>query len=153
MSKLSIRPLGNNQTVLTVGLNEIFFSYQTPVAGFVSGEGYFATSEKFSKTTTRHINSYLDGAEAKEMEQSQIETLLDKPESLNTVNVVEYSVDNGVVGVSAFEESKQGNKEAAECFKDKVIKIGAKAKDVPVLLDRGYYEDNSGNYFYIVHSS
>lgn len=54
--KLSI--FGANQTVITIGNNEIFFSYDTPVAAFVSGIGYVKTEQKFSATTSKHINSW-----------------------------------------------------------------------------------------------
>ena len=39
--------------------SEYLFSYETPVAGFVPGEGYFRTSEQHSRTTTAHIGRYL----------------------------------------------------------------------------------------------
>lgn len=54
--KLSI--FGANQTVITIGNNEIFFSYDTPVAAFVSGIGYVRTEQKFSATTSKHINAW-----------------------------------------------------------------------------------------------
>ena len=38
----------------------ILFSYETPVAGW-DNEGAFKTEEKYSKTTTRHVNKYLGG--------------------------------------------------------------------------------------------
>jgi hypothetical protein len=34
---------------------EIAISYQTPVAAYIPGLGFFKTDEKFSVTTTRHI--------------------------------------------------------------------------------------------------
>jgi hypothetical protein len=37
-----------------------FFSYGTPVAAKV-GVKYYKTEEKFSKTTSRHINKWLEG--------------------------------------------------------------------------------------------
>ena len=78
MSALSIRPLGANQTVLTVGNDEIFFSYQTPVAGFSSNDcTYFKTNKKFSRTTSKHITQYLDGRDAVELDQDKIESILD----------------------------------------------------------------------------
>ena len=39
-------PVGANQTIVAFGDDEYFFSYQTCVAGFTSGEGYWRTSEK-----------------------------------------------------------------------------------------------------------
>lgn len=58
---------------------EIFFSYHTPVAGFVSGLGYFKTSEHYSVTTTRHINNYLGtgvSGNCAVMDQNEINNLV-----------------------------------------------------------------------------
>ena len=38
--------------------NEFLFSYSTPVAGFVSGVGWFQTSQRYSRTTSAHIGRY-----------------------------------------------------------------------------------------------
>ena len=66
--------LGANKTKIVVDLDEYFFSYNTCVAGFTSGEGYWRTTEKFSRTTSKHINQYLDGAtNVTEVDQSDIE--------------------------------------------------------------------------------
>ena len=58
IDKMKITPNGSNQTILKFGSCEVLFSYETPVAGF-NGSGWFSTEEKFSKTTTKHINKYL----------------------------------------------------------------------------------------------
>ena len=78
-------------TVLTLNNGtEVLFSYETPVAGFCNldlshGDDYtpewhgvlfFRTEEKFSKTTTRHINKYLEGANAAVVPQDQIVNLV-----------------------------------------------------------------------------
>jgi len=55
---MKLKQIAANQTVLSIGNNEVFFSYETPVAAFVSGEGYVATDKFFSKTTSRHIGNY-----------------------------------------------------------------------------------------------
>ena len=71
-------PLGANQTIVAFGDDEYFFSYQTCVAGFTSGEGYWRTSEKFSQTTSRHINKYLGARkdDATVVDQSDIEVAM-----------------------------------------------------------------------------
>ena len=56
---MKLTQLGSNQTVLTFGENEVLFSYETPVAGYNERIGWFRTEEKFSNTTTKHINRYL----------------------------------------------------------------------------------------------
>ena len=55
-----LRQIGSNQTELSLtNGNSIFFSYETPVAGYHSEDGFFRTSTYYSKTTSRHINQYL----------------------------------------------------------------------------------------------
>ena len=60
---MKLIPLASNQTQLE--LNDgtvILFSYKTPVAAFVPGQGYLRTNHKWSSTTTKHINKWLRGA-------------------------------------------------------------------------------------------
>ena len=70
---MKLKTLANNQTIVELpnGI-ELFFSYQTPVAGR-DAHGYFKTSRYYSRTTTRHINAYLDGRNAREMSQETID--------------------------------------------------------------------------------
>ncbi len=73
---MKIRQVGPNQTELHLGSGVVvFFSYETPVAAHVAGTGFVRTSTHFSTTTSRHINKWLDGAKAVEVEQSFIEGL------------------------------------------------------------------------------
>ena len=74
---MKIKSIGKNQTILTIGNNEIFFSYETPVAGNIDGK-FYQTNTKWSATTTRHINKYLDGTEAKLMDQGFFDNLISK---------------------------------------------------------------------------
>ena len=60
---LKLKNLAPNQTELHLGDDlTVFFSYETPVAAFVSGKGYMRTEEKYSKTTTKHINQWFQRA-------------------------------------------------------------------------------------------
>lgn len=60
---LSIKPLGANQTELTLDDGTtVFFSYKTPVAAHIPGEGYYRTEKKWSVTTSRHISNFLRNA-------------------------------------------------------------------------------------------
>ena len=52
-----------------------FFSYDTPVAAKV-GSTYYRTEEKFSSTTSRHLNKWLEGVEATVKSQTWFEKLL-----------------------------------------------------------------------------
>ena len=55
-----LRQIGSNQTELSLNNgNSIFFSYETPVAGYSDDIGFFRTATYYSKTTSRHINAYL----------------------------------------------------------------------------------------------
>lgn len=51
---------GDKQMTETTGAKnrKVMISYQEPVV-IVDGNNYFVTEEKFSQTTTRHINHYL----------------------------------------------------------------------------------------------
>ena len=71
---------GANKTVLLVNGKEIFFSYDTPVAGW-DENGPFRTTEHYSPTTSKHITQYLrdTGAanEARSVTAQTIEAMLD----------------------------------------------------------------------------
>lgn len=73
---LKINPVGKNQTEIKTDSMTIFFSYKTPVACFIEGQGYFKTTEKHSVTTSKHVNKWLDGAEAKIKDQSFFNNLI-----------------------------------------------------------------------------
>lgn len=74
--KLQIKPVGSNMTELEVNGKSIMFSYKTPVAGY-DENGAFRTEEKFSVTTTKHINKYLGGKDVgRFVPQSYIESLV-----------------------------------------------------------------------------
>jgi hypothetical protein len=72
---LSIKSLGSNMTELSANGMHVLFSYETPVAAWINGQ-YYKTSKKWSKTTTRHINKWLDGMLADEQEQSWFDGLI-----------------------------------------------------------------------------
>ena len=60
-----LRQIGSNQTELSFNNgNSIFFSYETPVAGFDAVDGFFKTETYYSKTTSRHINQYFKHVDA-----------------------------------------------------------------------------------------
>lgn len=63
-----------NQTEVEVGDKTLFFSYRTLVAANINGR-FYRTKEKYSVTTSKHINSWLAGAKATELEQSELEKL------------------------------------------------------------------------------
>ena len=57
---MQLKQLGTNQTLVNYNDGtEVFFSYETPVAGFHPDLGYVKTEDWYSSTTTRHINKWL----------------------------------------------------------------------------------------------
>jgi len=72
---MKIKNLGSNKTEVVTGKWTVFFSYRTPVAAFHQTDGYFRTTEKFSVTTSKHINQWLESVKAKEKPQSFFENL------------------------------------------------------------------------------
>lgn len=74
---MELNTLGSNQTEVIFNDNTVvFFSYKTPVAAWVNGK-FYRTSKKWSVTTSRHINKWLDDAEAVEKDQEFFDNLGD----------------------------------------------------------------------------
>tara|TARA_R110000787_G_scaffold60210_1_gene136486 strand:- start:440 stop:700 length:261 start_codon:yes stop_codon:yes gene_type:complete len=77
---MQIKSIGSNMTELQIMGMSILFSYETPVAGW-DDKGAFRTDEKFSSTTSKHINKYLGGKDiGRTVAQSYIVKLVDAPE-------------------------------------------------------------------------
>mgnify|MGYP003659868098 CR=1 FL=1 len=73
---MKLKTIGTNRT--EVHTNEgavIFFSYNTPVAAQLAQGGFVRTNTRWSVTTSKHINQWLDGAKAKAVDQSVLDTL------------------------------------------------------------------------------
>ena len=75
---MNLRPIAANQNEVTFNNGtQVFFSYQTPVAAFDSVSGkFFRTSTKWSVTTSRHINKWLDTRIAQDVDQSVLDNLV-----------------------------------------------------------------------------
>lgn len=74
MSSIAINAhsIGSNQIEIQHGANRFLISYKTPVAAYISGQGFFRTSTKYSRTTSKHINKWLTGASAQDIPQQII---------------------------------------------------------------------------------
>ena len=73
---MHLRPIAPNMTQLDLPNGyQVLFSYQTPVA-CLSDNGYYRTATKWSVTTSRHINKWLDGVLAKEQPQQFFDELV-----------------------------------------------------------------------------
>ena len=72
---MNLKVIGSNQTEVQVGLTKILFSYNTPVAAMMDDGSYIRTDKQWSRTTSKHINAWLNGATAKSVEQSILDSL------------------------------------------------------------------------------
>ena len=58
---MKLQSFAVNRSLLTFDDGtEIYFSYETPVAGYSNKLGYVKTNQWYSSTTTRHINRYFN---------------------------------------------------------------------------------------------
>ena len=74
---MKLTPIAANQTEVSINDGtQIFFSYRTPVAAYLPGKGYVRTERFWSKTTSRHINKWLQGVNnVSEVSQSVLDNL------------------------------------------------------------------------------
>lgn len=81
---MKVNPVGSN--MIEIELKDgtgtrVLFSYKTPVACHVPREGFYKTSKKWSVTTSKHINKWIDShgvsgaVEAVEKEQEYFDKL------------------------------------------------------------------------------
>lgn len=69
--------LGANKTEITNANGvTVFFSYNTPVAAQTEKGALLRTEQKYSVTTSKHINQWLAGREALSVDQKTIDALL-----------------------------------------------------------------------------
>lgn len=74
---MKLKLIGPNQTELHLGDSlVVFFSYETPVAAFVPGRGFLRTDYKWSVTTSKHINHWLNSANAESVPQFELNELV-----------------------------------------------------------------------------
>tara|TARA_R110000796_G_scaffold77619_1_gene173508 strand:- start:395 stop:625 length:231 start_codon:yes stop_codon:yes gene_type:complete len=74
---MKLKQIGSNMTQLELGYVQVFFSYETPVAARTDTGALLRTSTKYSVTTTKHINKWLEGMPAVEVPQSVINDLVE----------------------------------------------------------------------------
>ena len=73
---MQLTPIAPNMTEIETSEARILFSYRTPVAAYVFGRGYVRTETKWSVTTSRHINKWLDGVTAEKVAQTYLDKLV-----------------------------------------------------------------------------
>ena len=74
---MKLTPIAANQTEVSINDGtQIFFSYRTPVAAYLPEKGYVRTERFWSKTTSRHINKWLQGVNnVSEVSQTVLDNL------------------------------------------------------------------------------
>jgi len=73
---MKLRQIAANQTELTLPSGAVvLFSYETPVAAQLASGGFVRTEQKWSVTTSRHINKWLQGIDAQEVPQEDLYNL------------------------------------------------------------------------------
>ena len=75
---MELRNLGSNQAQISFGGTVVLFSYNTPVACSIVGKGWYRTDKRWSVTTSKHINRWLDGVKAEEKPQEFFDNLAAK---------------------------------------------------------------------------
>ena len=74
---MQLKTIAANQTQLNLSNGtEIFLSYETPVAAKLPDYEYIRTATKWSVTTSRHINKWLEGVNATEVDQEVLNNLV-----------------------------------------------------------------------------
>lgn len=72
---MKLNTIAANQNEVTLGNGKtVFFSYNTAVAAIVDGKAY-RTEKRWSVTTSKHINKWLNGAPAEEKPQAWFDAL------------------------------------------------------------------------------
>ena len=73
---MKMKQVGSNMTEITMYGITMLMSYETPVAYYDSETyKYYRTAKKWSNTTSKHINKWLDGVKAIETPQAAIDSL------------------------------------------------------------------------------
>ena len=75
-ANMQLTPIASNMTEVETSEARILFSYRTPVAAYVFGEGFVKTEKFWSVTTSRHINKWLDGGTANKVAQTYLDNLV-----------------------------------------------------------------------------
>ena len=57
---MKLKPIASNMTEVETSKGTVLFSYSTPVAAFINGEGFVKTDKHWSMTTTAHINKWIE---------------------------------------------------------------------------------------------
>ena len=75
---MQLTPIASNMTEVETSEARILFSYRTPVAAYVFGEGMVRTAKYWSVTTSRHINKWIGSTDrpVKQVPQTYLDNLV-----------------------------------------------------------------------------
>ena len=76
-ANMQLTPIASNMTEVETSEARILFSYRTPVAAYVFGEGFVRTEKWWSVTTSRHINKWIGkDVTTEEVSQTYLDNLV-----------------------------------------------------------------------------
>ena len=74
---MQLTPIASNMTEVETSKARVLFSYRTPVAAYVFGEGFVRTEKWWSVTTSRHINKWIGkDVTTEEVSQTYLDNLV-----------------------------------------------------------------------------
>ena len=74
---MRLENLGANKTLVHIEGHEYFFSYNTCVAGMQEDGQVWKVGKKYSRTTSKHVNQYLNGREPYLVDESDVQLAMD----------------------------------------------------------------------------
>ncbi len=72
---MQLTQIAPNQTEIETSQARILFSYRTPVAAYIFGEGFVKTEQYWSVTTSKHINKW-GARDGKKVPQARLDSLV-----------------------------------------------------------------------------
>ena len=75
---MQVQNIGSNMIQVVKNNGTFLVSYSTVVAAQLSPGGFVRTSKKWSVTTSKHINKWLEGAKAGDIDQKDLQKAFDQ---------------------------------------------------------------------------
>ena len=72
---MQLTPIASNMTEVETSEARILFSYRTPVAAYIFGEGFVKTEQYGSVTPSKHINKW-GARDGKKVPQARLDSLV-----------------------------------------------------------------------------
>ena len=74
---MNLKPIAPNQTEVQHGTWTVFYSYSTAVACCDGNGRCYRVKEKYSPTTSRHVNKWLEGRRYTELPQKDMVAMIE----------------------------------------------------------------------------